>query len=191
MQRTPPRVAAWLLAAAVLCLLPSASSADPSAATETIEATEPAPRETVLRTITPEQVVAVLKAEGHADAQAHTPQRRQDPAVTFSLEGHPVSILMDTHGHWIQSYSAWSTPRVDAQVTNEWNRTQRFSRAYFDKQNRAVFETDLDLSGGVTLARVHDWVQTHDHRHRAFVAFLHEHALDGANTQPSTAPADG
>jgi hypothetical protein len=56
--------------------------------------------------------------------------------------------------------AGWRNASVTLQQVNEWNRTKRYSRAYLDSDGDPVIELDLDLAGGVTVARVKDFVQT-------------------------------
>lgn len=56
--------------------------------------------------------------------------------------------------------SAFADTRATLQDVNTWNQEKRFARAYLDTDGDPVVEAELDLAGGVTIARVKDFIQT-------------------------------
>ena len=80
-----------------------------------------------------------------------SPTREKANAVRFKLAGYTTFLL--SKGPDIQLY-AWFDNKVSLEKINDWNRKQRFTRAYKDKDGDAVLECDLDLEGGVTLENV-------------------------------------
>jgi hypothetical protein len=42
---------------------------------------------------------------------------------------------------------------------NEWNKTQRFSKAYIDENGETILDSDLDLESGVTEENIKSWIR--------------------------------
>jgi hypothetical protein len=55
---------------------------------------------------------------------------------------------------------------ADLDLANAWNKDHRFSRAYVDEEGNIWLESELDLSGGVSLGAV-----------RAFLELFRDHSL--------------
>ena len=45
-------------------------------------------------------------------------------------------------------------------AVNAWNKSKRFSRAYLDRVNDAVIESDLDFDGGTTVGAIKEFIRT-------------------------------
>ena len=101
----------------------------------------------------PGSLVRALQQAGYA-AKLGT-DKVGDPMITSGVSGtsfpiffynctdHKACATVQFHSSGYQL----TTP-VDLERINEWNRTQRFGRAYLDKQNRPVLEMDVDLDDG-------------------------------------------
>lgn len=87
-----------------------------------------------------------------------SPTREKGAALRFKLGG--FNVFLFTKGVDIQLY-AWFSDKVGVAKLNDWNRTQRFCRAYVDKDGDSVLESDLDLEGGVTLENVKAFIDSY------------------------------
>ena len=52
---------------------------------------------------------------------------------------------------------------------NDWNATKLFGRSYLDRDGDPVLEMDVDLDGGVTIARIRDSIRTFAQLQSAFL----------------------
>jgi hypothetical protein len=55
---------------------------------------------------------------------------------------------------------------------NDWNRDKNYTKAFLDKDGDPNLEMDLDLAGGVTVARVKDAISTFEQSLKAFQKML-------------------
>ena len=72
----------------------------------------------------------------------------------------------------LQLYIGFKGVRASVNRINEWNRTHRFSRAYIDKDNDPVLESDLDFAGGVTLDTIKNFITLFESSAKAYKEFL-------------------
>jgi hypothetical protein len=100
----------------------------------------------------PSSVVRALQATGRT-AKLGT-DGVGDPMVTGALNGVNYQIFFyNCTAHkdcaTVQFHSGYhlDTP-VTVEAMNEWNRSQRFGRAYLDKVNDPVLEMDVDVDDG-------------------------------------------
>lgn len=74
---------------------------------------------------------------------------------------------------YLQLYAGWLTGgAVPCEVTNEWNRLRRGSRAYIDDEGDAVLEADLYLRGGVTWETMRQFIERFEGGMSAFLSYL-------------------
>lgn len=118
----------------------------------------------VVRSLTAEQVVELLKMEGYG-----APEIDDDGDVMFKIEGWTAYIIMSDEVDALLFYKGWVSDDVTLEAINEWNRSVRFSRAYLDNDDDPILEADLDLTDGVTVGRVKDWVATARNSMRDFL----------------------
>ena len=77
-----------------------------------------------------------------------------DPMITSGVSGTTFQIFFynctnHTQCATVQFHSGYdfeTAPSLD--TINEWNRSQRFGRAYLDKENDPILEMDVDLDDG-------------------------------------------
>jgi len=122
----------------------------------------------VLTAITGSDLNEILRDAGYQDGKID-----EDGDVLIKIEDRAVYFLVAQNGENIQAKAAWRTtdssrPSVDK--VNGWNRSKKYSKAYFDEDRDPVLELDLDLAGGVTVARVKDFVLTVKASIRAFTS---------------------
>jgi hypothetical protein len=84
---------------------------------------------------------------------------KDETFLTFRAEGYKVAAFVP-EPTFLELYNAFSDVASTPAVVNEWNQTNRFSRAYVDKAGNATIENDLILSGGVTRENVEIFVKT-------------------------------
>lgn len=112
----------------------------------------PASAQTIYKTINPEKLEAIMdKMDLKVSAE--------DNSVSWDINGKSVTIFIGPDEESIQFYCYWFDAVTRSKI-NDWNRTTRFSRAYLDDDGDPVLELDLDLVGGVTEARIQDFIKT-------------------------------
>ena len=100
----------------------------------------------------PASVVSALQAAGYA-AKLGT-DKVGDPMITSGVNGTNFQIFFyNCVNHLncatVQFHSGYDlTTPVALDQINSWNRSQRFGRAYLDKENDPILEMDLDLDDG-------------------------------------------
>lgn len=83
-----------------------------------------------------------------------------DTTLAWRIDGKRVIILFYDDCEALQLYCVYVDTNVTVDDANDWNMTHRFSRAYLDDDDDPVLEIDLDLAGGVTKARIKDYLDT-------------------------------
>lgn len=78
----------------------------------------------------------------------------------FKMMGYSVQMFVADGGESIQFHCGWADTNATLRSVNAWNEGMRFSRAYIDSDGDPHLELDLDLAGGVTRARVIDFLAT-------------------------------
>lgn len=100
----------------------------------------------------PGSVVRALQAGGYA-AKLGT-DKVGDPMITSGVSGTNFQIFFyNCTDHkacaTVQFHSGYDlTAAVSLERINEWNRTQRFGRAYLDKEGDPILEMDVDVDDG-------------------------------------------
>ena len=83
-----------------------------------------------------------------------------DTSLVWRIDGKRTIILFYDGGTALQLYCVYVDTNVTTEDANDWNMTHRFSRAYLDDDGDPCLEVDLDLAGGVTRARIKDYLDT-------------------------------
>ena len=112
----------------------------------------------VVTTITGARLNEILLASGFAGGQVD-----EDGGVLIRIASKPVYFTVGDDQASIQAHTAWMTDdqsRPSADKMNDWNRTKRYSKVYFDSDRDPVLQLDLDLAGGITVARIKDFAVT-------------------------------
>jgi hypothetical protein len=100
----------------------------------------------------PESLVTALRNAGYA-AKLGT-DKVGDPMITSGINGTTFQIFFYNCTDHVEcatvqfhsGYDLTSSPTLAS--LNEWNRAQRFGRAYLDKENDPILEMDVDLDDG-------------------------------------------
>ena len=89
-----------------------------------------------------------------------------DPMITSAVSGTSFQVMFyNCTDHkdcaTVQLHSGYSfTNKVSLDQINEWNRSQRFGRAYLDKTNDPILEMDIDLDdGGLSMLLFQDNIE--------------------------------
>jgi hypothetical protein len=150
------------LAAICLVLVPVVSATG----TVTTRNGTPSSDARVLTTITGTELNDILNEAGYAGGKVDG-----DGDVFLKLEDRSVYFLIAANKESIQAKAAWrtdDTSRPTHDKLNTWNQTKRYSKTYLDKDRDPVLQLDLDLAGGITVARVKDFALTVRASIRAF-----------------------
>ena len=118
----------------------------------------------MVRAQDPASLVRALQGAGYA-ARLGT-DKVGDPMITSGASGTTFQIFFynctsNRQCATVQFHSGYnlSTP-VSLERINEWNRSQRFGRAFLDKENDPILEMDVDLDdGGLSTALFLDNVE--------------------------------
>lgn len=100
----------------------------------------------------PESLAAALRDAGYA-ATIGT-DKVGDPMITSGVSGTSFQILFyNCTDHvscaTVQFHTGYDLPAAPSLETiNDWNRGQRFGRAYLDKDGDPILEMDIDLDDG-------------------------------------------
>jgi hypothetical protein len=113
--------------------------------------------EAVISSLTRSDLRKIMAAEGYSavDHEEHA------NAILWKTEGYRASIFVEKSGTSLQFYAVFkATETSSLGKVNQWNRSKRYSRSYIDKDGDPVLELDLDLAGGITRARIIDFLKT-------------------------------
>jgi hypothetical protein len=106
----------------------------------------------MVRAQDPGSVVKALQQGGYA-AKLGT-DKVGDPMITSGVSGTTFQVFFyncTDHKNCatVQFHSGYDLKEsIGLERINEWNRTQRFGRAYLDKVNDPILEMDVDLDDG-------------------------------------------
>ena len=104
--------------------------------------------------ITSAQLEGIVKDEGYSSTT------NADGDLILKIEGNKALIFRYKDGHSIQFRASFSGTNATLKKVNEWNKSKRFSRTYLDDEGDPVLELDLEFDGGITKARVADFLKT-------------------------------
>ncbi len=111
----------------------------------------------IYETINALQVRSILQDLGFTGVEID-----EDDDIIVQMLGYNVLILIGSYeNNSLQMNFAVSGTDANLRMMNEWNRTKRYSTASIDDDGDPVLESDLDLAGGVTRARVEDFLLTY------------------------------
>ncbi|QDU41027.1 hypothetical protein Mal4_53920 [Maioricimonas rarisocia] len=109
----------------------------------------------IVKSLSGQELQNILRAEGYFNVEVDA-----DGDLNFKIEGTKVQIFVANDQESIQFHSAWAGTNATLRKVNEWNKTKKYSKAYLDDDGDPHLELDLDLAGGVTVARIKDFVLT-------------------------------
>jgi hypothetical protein len=110
----------------------------------------------VVERMTVERMQAIIQHEGFPDVTVDP-----DGDLIVRMNGYQVLVSVSQNDYSVVLLRfAISGTRATLRDINEWNSRKLFSRAYLDEDGDPVVEMDVDLAGGVTVARLRDMVRT-------------------------------
>lgn len=119
----------------------------------------------LIKTISISQLESIAKQEGYSVT------RDKDGDLKWKLEGYSSYLVVAGDHQSIQFYVGFDDSHVSWQAINRWNRNRIYSRSYLDDEGSPFLELDLDLEGGVSQARVVNFLFT---CRVSFLAWLRE-----------------
>lgn len=115
--------------------------------------------QTVVKGLTPAELEAVLKQSGIPYEKTGAQEYRVEMAGLKKVwlyldfcQGDRCGVLSLSAGFTLEE-------PPDLELVNQWNREHRFSRAYLDDEGAVWVESDLDLTGGVSLGAVQAFLE--------------------------------
>ena len=117
-----------------------------------LAAAAPAGNSELVRAQDPQSIVRAMQNAGY-QAQLGT-DKVGDPMITSGSSGTTFQVFFyNCTNHQqcatIQFHSGYTLKiPVALDQINQWNRSERFGRAYLDKDNDPILEMDVDLDGG-------------------------------------------
>lgn len=126
-----------LLILAVVLLLPATSFA----------------KSDLQKKFTDDELVQILRGEGYGSIE-----KRRSGVVVFKVDGQTYA-LYNTYDGDLQCYYGIGGAEVSYKAINEWNKTKRLSRAYLDKDEDPVLESDLLSDAGLNKEHVARFVK--------------------------------
>ncbi|MEB3223336.1 MAG: YbjN domain-containing protein [Candidatus Sericytochromatia bacterium] len=108
----------------------------------------------VLETITAPALFKLMKAEGYAVSVD------KDGDVVWKLEGYSTFMFVDKDGDSLTFRVSFKNEGTTLAKVNDWNRAKRFSQSFLDEDGDPCLQSDLELNGGITRARLTDYFKT-------------------------------
>lgn len=112
-------------------------------------------KQQVIESLTRDQLLKVL----HTNGYAAEPLEGKDNLIRMTINGLKGTLIISKTSLQYFAAARGDGDQVLAKV-NKWNQDKKYSRSYVDKDNDPILELDLDMAGGVTFARVEDYLVT-------------------------------
>lgn len=141
-------------AGALVLLLALVQTAHATPAEKVISTQTAAPKAEIITTLTKARLHDLMKAEGYAVSFD------EDGDLQWKIEGLRAFLFVASQGTSLQFHIGFSDGNATLEKVNAWNRDMRYSRNYLDDSGDPHLELDLDLAGGVTQARILDFIKT-------------------------------
>lgn len=112
----------------------------------------------VLTAISTQQAEGLFRDMGFTGIETDS-----DGDLIVTMQGMRVLVLVGSaKGQMMQFRFAIAGSDANMRKINDWNRTKQYSRAYLDDDGDPVLESEQDLTGGVTLDRLRDFIKTYN-----------------------------
>jgi hypothetical protein len=108
----------------------------------------------LLMSVSQSELMAILHSEGYAASID------EDGDLMWKVEGVKTYFFFDHDGKIIKFHVSFSGTDATLMKINEWNSTKRFSRSFLNSNGNPTLILDLDLTGGITKARLLDYIAT-------------------------------
>ena len=110
--------------------------------------------ERVVLKLSTEELKALMSDEGYAVTIDG------DGDLIWKIDGYRALMVFGKDHESIQFRAAFGDGNATLRKVNDWNKRVKYSRSYLDNEDNPVLELDLDLAGGVTRARILDFLHT-------------------------------
>ncbi|MBA4018263.1 MAG: hypothetical protein C0483_13920 [Pirellula sp.] len=114
----------------------------------------PVSKSPIIATLNVDQIFKVMHDEGYAV------EKSEDGFVKWKIEGLKTVMFVAKDSKSIQFYASFTDGNATLKKVNEWNKNKKYSRSYLNDDGEPCLELDLDLEGGVTEARIVDFLST-------------------------------
>lgn len=109
----------------------------------------------IYTTIDNDGLLAIMKEEGYSASI------NEKGTLIWKLEGYRAQVFVSREsGSNVQFHISFKDANATPKKVNDWNAKRRYSRTYLDDDGDPHLELDLDLEGGVTRARIVDFLVT-------------------------------
>jgi len=108
----------------------------------------------VVASISQSEMKDLMEAEGYSASI------NDDKILIWKIEGICAQMFVAEDEKSIQFHVSFSDGNATLKKVNQWNRSRKYSRTYLDDDGDPHLELDLDIEGGVTEARIIDFLKT-------------------------------
>lgn len=120
---------------------------------------------TVVEKMTSIEMKKLITDEGFSDVTIDG-----DDDLIVKMNGYRVLVFVRGNNYTnIQYRFSIGGTSATLRSVNDWNRTKKFTKSYLDNDGDPVLEMDLDLDGGVTIAKIKDSILTFSRSQAAFL----------------------
>jgi hypothetical protein len=109
--------------------------------------------ESLITTITTDRLLNIMTGEGYAASSTGRPGQ-----LLWKIDGYSAYVYVQGGGQIIKFRKGFSG-KVSLTAVNAWNRTKRYSTSFIDSKGRPNLKMYLVLDGGVSEARVKDYLK--------------------------------
>jgi hypothetical protein len=135
----------------------------------------------VITGVTVESVQKRIQAMGFDCTRGKDDKGQDNNYFVFKAEGFKVIVFVPS-STTVEVDTVFDDVHPSLASINEWNRDNRFSRAYIEKDGSADLEDDLDLASGVTAEGFEGFIKTFRSSVTRWAHFVVEH-----NEKPAAA----
>lgn len=145
---------------ATACLLAGLLAGPALAAQPAVQAEDPAASPAIISSVTADTLLVLLQAHG-ATLLGREQMANGSPVLLMrSRSDTTFAAFIDGSGAILQLRASWGGLDMTPAAMNAWNAQYRFTRAWIDEDADPVLAMDIDITGGVTPARLDDALQT-------------------------------
>ena len=110
--------------------------------------------ESLITTMTTDQLRSIMTDEGYAVTSTGSPGQ-----LLWKIDGYSTYVYVQGNGRIIKFRKGFSG-KVSLEAVNAWNQTKRYSTSFVDSEGRPNLKMYLALDGGVSKARLTDYLKT-------------------------------
>jgi hypothetical protein len=110
--------------------------------------------ESLISTITTDQLKSIMTEEGYSVTSTGRPGQ-----LLWKIDGYSAYVYVQGNGRIIKFRKGFSG-KVSLETVNAWNQTKRYSTSFVDSEGRPNLKMYLALDGGVSKARLADYLKT-------------------------------